>query len=85
MLVDLESLQQYPGLKTSEVNKAGKRLRDDLQYETGSAFQELKRCLENFMIQHTAGWNQFNGINVGPIADMLNVDLSSLEARRAML
>ena len=85
MLVDLESLQPYPGPKTSEVNKAGKRLRDDLQNETGNAFQELKRCLENFMIMQSAGWNQFDGINVGPIARLLNVDLSSLEARRAML
>ena len=85
MLVDLESMEKFPGLKTTEVNKAGKRLRDDLRNETGLAFQELKSCLENFMIIQTAGHNQFDGINVAPIAGMLNVDLDSLEARRAML
>ena len=85
MLVDLETMEKFPGLKTSEVNKAGKRLRDDLKNEAGPAFQEFRSCLENFMIIQTAGYDQFDGIDVARIAGKLQVDLDSLEARRAML
>ena len=63
----------------------GSDVRPGVRNETGLAFQGLKSCLENFMIIQTAGHNQFDGINVAPIARMLNVDLDSLEARRAML
>ena len=85
MLVDLETMEKFPGLKTSEVNKAGKRLRDDLKNEAGPAFQEFRSCLENLMIIQTAGYDQFDGIDVARIAGKLQVDLDSLEARRAML
>ena len=79
MMVDLESVEARKGLKTSEVNKAGQRLRKDLQSETSSAFQELKRLIEMFMVIQTAAC-QWDGTTVTPVAQQLGIDIESLQA-----
>ena len=81
MMVDLEGVDPPSGLISSQVNKAGQRLRKDLQTETKPAFQEFTRLILQFMVIQTAPW-QWDGTSVTPVARQLGIDINSLEARR---
>ena len=81
MMVDLEGVDSASSLISSQVNKAGQRLRKDLQTETKPAFQHFTRLIQQFMVIQTAPW-QWEGTSVTPVARQLGIDINSLEARR---